>query len=248
MTKTNGVSLTKEQIKALIIKEVPKLVKSDLEIRNFILRISSERYADKARTEDRIDRLIDELRKDREENQKKWEENQRNLERSTREWNQKWEENQKVINSMLEEIKNLHRKYDKGIGAIGARWGFRAEGSFRDAMRGILQEHFPVKVERYRTMDEEGIVFGSPDQIELDLIVRDGKVIVAEIKSSISKEQVAAFLRKVRVYESKEGREVTQKIIISPMIEGRALEFAEKNGVKAYGYPEEVELSKLQDW
>ncbi|MFN3740655.1 MAG: hypothetical protein ACK4TF_08320, partial [Thermodesulfovibrionales bacterium] len=102
------------------------------------------------------------------------------------------------------------------------------------------------KVERYSTMDEEGIVFGRPDQIELDLIVRDGVVIAAEIKSSISKAEVATFLRKIKVFEAKEGRSVTQKIIISPMVERRALEFAMESGLKVYGYPEEVDLSDLQ--
>ncbi len=249
MEKSAAKSLTKSEIKRLILTEVPRFIKKDPEVREFILRISSERFADKKKTEDRIDRILEELKRDREENQKRWEENQRKWEENQKKWEEnqkKWEENQKVINSMLEEIKFLYRKYDTGIGALGSRWGLRAEASFRDAIKGILEEHFPVKVERYKTIDEEGIVFGRPDQIELDLIVRDSKVIVAEIKSSVSKEEVAAFLKKIKVFEAKEGKAVDKKIIISPMIETRALEFARANDIKTYGYPEDVELSDLQ--
>ncbi len=235
MKKSNGTILKRSEIKKIIFTEVPRLIKKDPEIREFILRISSEKFADKKKTEDRIDKLIEELRIERLENQKKWEENQK-----------RWEENQKVINSILNEIKLLHKKYDTGIGAIGARWGLRAEGSFREAIKGILEENFPVKVERYKAFDEEGFVFGKPDQIELDLIIKDGIVVVAEIKSSISKEELATFLRKVKIFEKKEGRVVNKMLIISPMIDSRAIAFARENGIKAYGYPEEVELSELQ--
>ncbi len=274
MKRTAARPLTKAELKRIIITEVPRFIKKDPEIREFILKISAERFADKKKTEDRFERLLEELRKEREkyekrweenqrrweENEKRWEENQRHLERLEKEWNAKWEENQrrweenekrweenqKVINSILEEIKLLHRKYDTGIGALGSRWGLRAESSFRDAIKGILEEDFPVKVERYKTMDEEGIVFGRPDQVELDLIIRNGSVTVAEIKSSISKGDVVTFLRKIQVYEKKEGRPVKRKIIISPMVENAALEFAKESGLKVYGYPEEIELSELQ--
>ncbi|MCX7793186.1 MAG: DUF3782 domain-containing protein [Thermodesulfovibrionales bacterium] len=224
MKKSALKPLTKTEIKKIILREVPRFVKKDPEIREFILKISAEKFADKKKTEDRFDRLLEELRKEREENQRKWEENQRKWEENQRRWEEnqrhleslerewakkweenqrKWEENQMVINSILEEIKFLHRKYDTGIGALGSRWGLRAESSFRDAIKGILEEDFPVKVERYRTIDEEGIVFGKPDQVELDLIIKNGFITVAEIKSSISKGDVITFLRKVQVYEKK---------------------------------------------
>ena len=260
MKKTAAKPLTKTELKRIILREVPRFVKKDPEIREFILNISAERFADKKKTEDRFERLLEELRRDREENQRKWEENQRKweenerrweenqrrLERLESEWNQRWEENQKIIHSMLEEIKLLHRKYDTGIGALGARWGLRAESSFREAIKDILEEDFPVKVERYRTMDEEGTVFGRPDQVELDLIIKNGSVTVAEIKSSISKADVSTFLRKIQVYEKKEGRSVDRKIIISPMVDSSALKFARESGIKVYGYPEEIEISELQ--
>ncbi len=197
-----------------------------------------------------------------EENEKRWQETQaewnRKWEESHAEWNKRWEENQKVINKMLEEIrllrerqeaesKRIDRKFDITIGALGARWGLRAEGSFRNAIKGILEESFPVKVERYHERDEEGVVFGRPDQVELDLIIKDGEVIVAEIKSSISKGDVAIFIKKVEFFIKKEGRPVSRKILISPMIDSSAKEFAESSGIEIYSYPEELNLQELQN-
>ncbi|MGB9823145.1 PD-(D/E)XK nuclease family protein [Thermodesulfovibrio sp.] len=281
--------LTKEEIKRIIITELPKLLKRDALTREYISSLFKEKFADKKQTEDRFEKLLKELQEQRqewnkrfeqtqaewnkkweenekkwaewnkrfeqtqaewnkkwEENEKKWAEWNKRFEQTQAEWNKRWEENQKVINSILEEIKLLHRKHDTTIGALGARWGFRAEASFRDAIKGILEESFPVKVQKYLAKDEEGMVFGRPDQIELDLIVKDGEVIVAEIKSSISKGDVATFLRKVRFYEQKEGVKLSRKLLISPMIDNAAKEFALSSGIEVYGYPEEVEFKEIQ--
>lgn len=274
MKNASTVKLTKAEIKKLIIDEVPALIKRDNDIRDFILKISSERFADKKKTEDRIERLLEELKKDREENHKRWEANQRELrelkeisdkrwqenQRQIRElverWDKKWVENLKELKELkkesdrrweenLKELKQLRRRSDATIGALGARWGLMAETTFRDAIKGILEEILPFKVERYLTYDEEGLVFGRPDQVELDLLIKDGTVIVAEIKSSISKPEVAAFLRKIRVYEQKEGRSVNHKVIISPMVHHKAKDFAILNGIKVFGYPDDIDIKEL---
>ena len=145
------------------------------------------------------------------------------------------------VKGMKEEIKKLHHRYETGIGALGARWGARAESSFREAIKGILEESFPVKVERYLAKDEEGEVFGRPDPVELDLIIRDGEVIVAEIKSSMSKSDIYTFDRKARFYEKREGREVKRRIVISPMVALEAQGVAKNLGIEVYTYPDSIE-------
>ncbi len=63
---------TIKEIKRVIMPELPGLIKSDPEMRNFILRITRESYSDKRETESRFDRIMDELRYDREARDKKW--------------------------------------------------------------------------------------------------------------------------------------------------------------------------------
>ena len=89
--------------------------------------------------------------------------------------------------------------------------------------------------------DHDGEVFGRPDQVELDLIVKNGLVITCEIKSSMDKAGMYSFGRKVDFYAKREQREVSRKIVISPMVDRRALPVAEALGIEVYSYADAVE-------
>ncbi len=119
---------------------------------------------------------MEELRRMREESERKWrelkEESERKWQELKEESERKWQELKKAD---LELRKEFSKKFESPIGAIGAKWGISAESSFRDAMKAILEKEFPVKVERYLAKDEEGKVFGHPDQVELDLVIKKWK-------------------------------------------------------------------------
>ena len=234
-----------EEIKKIIMTELPRLMKSDPDIRTFILDVTRERYADKTETERRIDRILDELKKDREARDKKWEAQEKKWQAQEKKWQaqeKKWEENQKVINEMLVSIKAVDRRIDSTIGALGARWGLQTEGAFRDGLKAILEESFGVKVERYKDYDHDGVVFGRPDQVELDVIIHDRTLILCEIKSSISKSEIYTFWRKKDFYENRHGRKANRVIVISPMIDDSAMAVAKDLGVEVYGYAGDVRI------
>ncbi len=219
-----------QQIKQVIMRELPAIMQQDPEVQRFILQLSRQHFADKQETESRFDRVLDELRRDREENTRKWEEQ-----------NRKWEENQATINAMLKEIRDLSRKHDSTIGALGARWGLHTEQSFRNALKGILEDSFGIEVINVTEFDDEGEVFGRPDQVELDVIIQDGTLILCEIKSSMSKADMYTFERKVRFYEKRHKRTADRALVISPMVEERARQLARKLGIEVYSYAEEVD-------
>ena len=182
----------------------------------------------------------------REQNQK-WEENNHRLDNFIREqnqkWdqqNQKWEEQNRLNKEILGEIKQLHQKYASSIGALGSRWGLYSEASFRNALKGILEDSFGVEVLNINDFDSEGMVFGSPDQVEIDVIIKNGLVIVCEIKSSISKSDMYIFNRKVEFYQQRYHRQVNRKIVISPMVNPTALPVAENLGIEVYSYAEDI--------
>ena len=214
-----------QQIKELILKELPILIQQDSSLREWVLMIGRTQFADQAVTDSRFDQMmrilqqqLDENRQLREEqtrkweeNQHKWEENQHKWEENQRQWlelkreseerhkenqrqwlelkresdkrweedQRKWEANQQVINQMLESIRKLDKKYDQTLGALGTRWGLHSEDTFRNAISGILQE-FPsgVEVIHVNEFDDSGEVFGRPDQVELDLIIRNGNCLL----------------------------------------------------------------------
>ena len=60
--------------------------------------------------------------------------------------------------------------------------------------------------------DDAGEVFGRPDQVELDLIIRNGQLLIAEIKSSINRGEMYLFERKARFYEKKHQRTAQRQL------------------------------------
>lgn len=212
-----------QQIKQIIVRELPAILQTDREIQDLVLQLSRQHFADKRETESRFDRLLDELQRDREEQ------------------SHRWERNQAEISRMLKAIENLSRKHDSTIGALGARWGLYSEAAFRNALKGILEESFDVQVLNVTEYDERGEVFGRPDQVELDIIVKDGQLIVCEIKSSMSKSDMYTFERKVRFYEKLHDRAIDRMLVISPMVDKRAQAVADKLGIQVYSYADSVD-------
>lgn len=135
----------------------------------------------------------------------------------------------------------MDQKYDSTIGALGARWGLRTEQSFRNALKGILGEVSALEVINVFEYDDSGEVFGRPDQIELDIIIKNGLLLICEIKSSMSKADIYIFHRKVEFYQKRHNKKGSRLLVISPMVDKKALELAKKLGIHVYSYVEDIE-------
>jgi hypothetical protein len=178
-----------------------------------------------------------ELRQMREESERKWAENQQELRQMREESERKWAEQQETNDKLIDKVT---KQLDVHMGAIGARWGGRSEASFRNAMRGLLQEVADVQVQRIDIVDEAGEVFGHPANIELDIVIHNGTLIVCEIKSSISRGDVGYFHKKVQFYKKYRQQEVARAVMISPMVNEEAKQTAQFLGVHIYTHVEDV--------
>ena len=123
----------------------------------------------------------------REEDARKWEQNRVERDRKYEEDARRWDENQSELKRLHEQFMEQARKHDRGVGALGSRWGLQSEQAFRDALAAILEQSFDVQVVNVTEYDDTGEVFGRPDQIELDVIVKNGLLLICELKSSIDK-------------------------------------------------------------
>ena len=83
-------------------------------------------------------------------------------------------------------------------------------------------------------------MFGRPEQIELDVVIGDGKDMILEIKSSVSRADVAIFGRKVDFYTRREGKKVGRRAIVSPFVEERARQLASEMGIEVYTRPKDM--------
>ncbi|BAZ89337.1 hypothetical protein NIES932_08130 [Raphidiopsis curvata NIES-932] len=194
-----------------------------------------------------FDRVITQMELDRQEQARKWDENKREREldrqEQARKWDEqtgKWNENRQEFDQVIAAIDRMSRKHDVAISGLGARWGLCSESSFRNGLKAILEDSFGVEVLNIVEYDDQGIVFGRPDQVELDLIIRNGQLIICEIKSSVSKADLYTFYRKVDFYQQQHQRQATRKIVISPMVHPTANSIASKLGIEIYSYGEDV--------
>ncbi|ACV36522.1 DUF3782 domain-containing protein [Accumulibacter sp.] len=239
-----------ESLKEVIKRELPVWLREDPELRAYILELTRQEYAARADTQDRFYEILAELRRDREEQARKWDKQSRKWDEQSGKWdedarqwheqNRKWEESEQRFNRVHEEIMAQARRHDRTIGALGARWGTQSEKAFRDALAGILEQTFGVQVLNINEYDDEGVVFGRPDQVELDVIIKNGLLLICELKSSIDKAAMYIFERKARFYERRHQRQADRLIVVSPMIDARAQQVAQRLGIETYGDSMEV--------
>jgi hypothetical protein len=216
-----------EEFVATLKQQLPDALRENPDLREYILNLTRQHYAGRHYTDDRFDRVLNELARDREEQRRKWDE-------STRRWELEFDK-------VHEEIMAVSRKQDRQLGALGARWGTQSEKAFRAALAGVLTESFGVTVQNVTEFDETGDVFGRPDQVELDIVIKNGTLLLLELKSSIDKAGMYVFERKARFYEKKHKRKANRLIVISPMVDARAKPVAEKLGIEIYGDSYDVE-------
>jgi len=256
---------TLESLKETVKRELPTWLESDPAFREAILSLTANLYSRRDETNDWFHQTLEEMRRERERQDALWQKNDERLERErqeaerkweakqaelqalreeqNRKWeeqNRKWEANQAELKGLHEESLALGKRIDRSIGALGARWGLRSEKAFRDALAGILEKTFGVEVLNVSEYDDNGEVFGRPDQVEIDVLIKNGLLILCELKSSIDKAGMYIFERKARFYERRHERQANRLIVISPMIDSRAQEVARHLGIEAYGEPEEV--------
>jgi hypothetical protein len=172
-----------------------------------------------------------------------WAEQERRWAEAKAESDRKWEENNARFERVHQEIMAQAKRHDRAVGALGARWGILSERAFRDALAGILEDSFDVQVVRIEDWDDEGAVFGRPEQVELDVIITNGTLLICELKSSIDKGGMYIFERKARFYERRHQRKADRLIVVSPMIDPRAAKVAAALGIETYGDSSEVELA-----
>jgi hypothetical protein len=179
----------------------------------------------------RFEALVNELKAHKEETAKRFEEINKRFEEINKRFeavDRRFEELTKEMNKGFELLRNA-------ITALGARWGIFAEEAFREGMKGVIENlGFPsYEIKKWKTFDEEGYVFGYPHEVEVDIVIKDDKHFLIEIKSSVSDADVLKFKKIGELYEKKTGVK-PQLIIISPYIREEGKKECEFLGIKYY--------------
>jgi len=212
------------QLKATFLK----LLKEDEEFRYTVAG-----YLGIAEVLKRLDKLAEEQTKTWKEIQRTWREIRR-IWREIREIKKEQAKMWETINSVKSEVATGFDRLQRRLDALGARWGVMSEKAFREGLRGVVEEELGLRVERWTAYDEEGRVFGFPSEVEVDVAVKDGKVILIEITSHARAPDVTIFKKKADLYAEKEGRRPDRLIILTPYAEEDAKKAAERLGIEIY--------------
>ncbi len=194
----------------MLKKEILRLLKEDEEFRYAVAGLIG------------MDKILDELKSLREGQEKLWEK----YDQLAKGQEKLWEE----VKSLREDFSAMNRKLD----ALGARWRIMSEATFRETLKGILEKDFKAKVEKWVYNDEEGFVFGYPSIVDIDLVIKDGKIILVEVKSHIGENDIAILYRKAKFYEKVTGKKPDEIIASSPYIDESAKKVCERLGIRTY--------------
>ncbi|WP_204105122.1 MULTISPECIES: DUF3782 domain-containing protein [Spirulina sp. CCY15215] len=146
--------------------------------------------------------------------------------------------------NQLKEIKNIRRDYDdSNLIALYLTFDLEVEENCHQALKEILAESFDVENVSITEYDEIGEVFGLPEQIELDIIIKNNLLIIWEMQAWVDKVSVYMFDGKVRFYEKRYHQTVNRKIIISAVVYPKGQEISQKLGIEIYHCARDVVVS-----
>jgi len=132
-------------------------------------------------------------------------------------------------------VLSLQRSMEKvtaHLAALGRRYGLFTEDAFREAVKYLVEDLLKeYEVRRWIYYDSEGLVFGHPSVVEVDVLIKDGEHILVEYKADIERGDVAELARQGKLYEKATGVK-PKLLLVGPTASKRAVELARELGVE----------------
>ncbi|AWS00485.1 DUF3782 domain-containing protein [Metallosphaera hakonensis JCM 8857 = DSM 7519] len=106
------------------------------------------------------------------------------------------------------------------ITGLGASLGVLSEDAFRQGVYEILKSE-GVQVTKEILYNRTGEVYGDPSDVEYDLMVSDGQVLMVEITSAVKRGDLGILKKKREFYEKAKNRKINKIVLITPFIHDR---------------------------
>ncbi len=136
-------------------------------------------------------------------------------------------------------IEALNKSLTNKISALGSRWGIMAEDTFTVALKEILSKAGFV-VTKWRKTDSNAEFFLKPRDAEIDILIKNGKRIAVEIKSTINIGDIEIFEKTVLFYEKSESVKIDEKFMVGIHLRKEVDEYASKLGIKLLSQVEDI--------
>jgi len=124
---------------------------------------------------------------------------------------------------------------DVKVSAIGVRYGVVTEEAFRASVKYLIEDLLKLyKVERWTYYDSEGLVYGYPSTVEVDVLIKDMEHVLVEYKAHADRQDVSELSRIGRLYEKVVGVK-PRLLLVAPMVRERARDLAKELEVELRG-------------
>ncbi len=192
-----------QQIKRLVLQELPGVLEQDPGFVVFIEGILSEKFPRR----DEFARLLDEVRAARTETKDHFAEVDQRFEQVDQRFeqvDQRFEQVDRRFEQLTAEIRGLRNWMELNVGGFQTRAGRRLEEVVAGAFCYGLerQDIRPEQVKlRQKIVDAQGVVFRPGKEREVDLIAVGSEIIVFEVKSTADYDDIDDLADKVKLVE-----------------------------------------------
>ena len=220
-----------------VIKSLQGLLKERPELRWEIYRIISDEFVRRdefyeymKRSDERFERLFNELRESREESNRRFEEMERRFEAIER----RFEAVDRRFEAMERRFDNLEDWVGIVVGGFQRRAGRKLEDAIAGTLRLALKRDIkPENITmRKKIKDDEGMIGPKGREYEIDLYITDGESLIFEIKSYAEEEDVERFNDKAELAKKKLNLKRAKKAIITLEKHPSFVRFCEQMGIE----------------
>ena len=231
-----------------VIKSLPGLLKERPELRWEIYRIISDEFVRRdefyeymKRSDERFERLFNELRESREESNRRFEAMERRFEAMREESERRFEAMERRFETIDRRFEAMERRFDNledWVGIVVGGFQRRAGRKLEDAIAGTLRLALKrdIKPEnitmRKKIKDDEGMIGPKGREYEIDLYITDGESLIFEIKSYAEEEDVERFNDKAELAKKKLNLKSAKKAIITLEKHPSFVKFCEQMGIE----------------
>jgi hypothetical protein len=216
-----------------VVKSLPVVLKEHPELRLKIYEILSEEFARKGefyeymkKSDERFEKLLQELRTSREESNRRFEAVDRKFEEMREDMNRRFE----AVDSDFKDLKDW-------VGIVAGGFQRRAGRSLEDAVAGTLRIALGRDVKpgnitmRKKVVDDEGLIGPAGRKYEIDLCITNGECLIFEIKSCAEEEDIERFKDKAELAIKKLGLKKVEKALITLEKRPSIVELCDKFGI-----------------
>ena len=212
-----------------VVKSLPGLLREHPELRTEIYKILSDEFVIRSefyeymkKSDERFERLLQELKAFREDTNRRFE----------------------AIDKRFEEVYHRFDKMDRDfndlkdwVGIVVGGFQRRAGRNLEDAVAGTLRIALGREVKpenimmRKKITDDEGLIGPKGRSYEIDLCVTDTESLIFEIKSYVEEEDIERFNDKAELAIKKLGLKKVQKALITLEKRPLVMELCDKFGI-----------------